>query len=105
MIPFAFILMGTGGMLFGKSFSLSQRRFHGLEIRSAVLYNLRGTLQLLAVPILVAAVILLFLEAWWLGIIGIVIAFATPVWSTLPVILIDSELRAKLFRKDAHHDE
>jgi len=99
MVLLAFILLATGGLLFAEAFRQSQRGFHGLQIRSAVLYNLRGFIQLLSICILISAVVILFLERWWLGLIGLVLAWPGTVVHVFVILRLDSELRAKVLGK------
>ena len=96
MVIFAFILMGAGGLLFAEMARLSQRGLQGLDVGSGFLYDLRGVLQLLAVLILLAAVAILFLEKWWLGLIGLVVAWLGTVLHVVVFTLMDSELKTRL---------
>lgn len=96
MVILAFILLAVGGLLFAEAFSLSQRGLHGLQIRYPLLYNLRGLLQLLSFGILIFAVVILFLERWWLGLVGLVLAWPGTAIHVFVFLRLDSELREKV---------
>ena len=97
MILFAFILMAVGGLLFAEMFRISQRGLHGLEIKSVIIYNFRGVLQLLSVCINIAAVVILFMEKWWLGIVGIAVALVGTLLHIFIFSRMDPEIKQILF--------
>ena len=100
MILLAFILMGGGSLLCAECFRLSQRGMQGLRIRSPLLYNLRGILQLASVIIMLVAIVILFRQTWWLGVIGIVVAWVGTILHIFAFTRMDPELRAKLLTPD-----
>ena len=90
--------MGIGSLLFAEIFRISQRGLKGLEIKSALLYNFRGILQLLSIFMNIAAIVILFREKAWLGIIGIVVAFIGTLLHIVIFSRMDPELKEILFK-------
>ena len=100
MILIAFLLLAAGGLLFAECFRQSQRGMQGLAIRSPLVYNMRGVLQLISFALNIAAIVLLFREKWWLGLVGIAVAFVGTIFHIFVFTQMDRELKAKLLSQD-----
>lgn len=100
MILLAIILIGAGGLLYAECFRQSQRGMQSLSIKSPILFNQRGILQLISVIIILVAIVILFRQKWWLGIIGIVVGWVGTMLNILMFTRKDTELRSKLLDPD-----
>jgi CHASE2 domain-containing sensor protein len=104
MILLSFILLASGGLLYAEAFRQSQRGMQGLVIRSPLRYNYRGILQITAVLIMLAAVLILFWKRWWLGLVGLVVAWVGTILHVGAFIRMDPELRTRLFAPEPPTD-
>ncbi len=103
MILIAFLLLAAGGLLFAECVRQSLRGMQGLPIKSPLVYNMRGILQLTSFFLNIVAIVILFRERWWLGFIGIVVAFVGTRFYAFAFIKMDTELKAKLLNQDEEH--
>ena len=103
MILIAFLLLGAGGLLYAGCNRQSLRGMQGLPIKSPLVYNMRGILQLTSFVLSIVAIVILFREKWWLGLIGIVVAYFGTLFHVFAFVKMDPELKVKLLNQDEEH--